>query len=401
VNDGIAQASATISVAGYGVTYDGNSHTATGTAKGAGGIDLSNALTLTGTTHTSAGNYVDAWSFHDATGNYADASGTVQDNIAKANAIVKVNGYSGIYDGAAHGAAGTVTGVDAGGTALGGSLNLGASFKNAPGGTAHWTFSGGANYNDQSGNVNIVIGAKTITGSITANNKVYDGTTTATIGGTSLAGVIAGDQVSLTVGPAIFASQNVGTWTVTASGLALSGASAGNYVLAATTATTTASITSSTTTTTLQAILSTACVINIAKDGSVTFRFSHVTGITAGQTVAQLFNGVQFSLKIGSTLFSGTSAARVVDGSIFVSWRMNHELRADFYALMNGSTQSAKTTVNLMVCATSRDGKYTLSEVVKTSLFDRGHEHDHDHDHDDDHDRDHHHRHTHDSHCSR
>jgi hypothetical protein len=30
-------------------------------------------------------------------------------------------------------------------------LNLGASFTNVPGGTASWTFSGGTNYNDQTG----------------------------------------------------------------------------------------------------------------------------------------------------------------------------------------------------------------------------------------------------------
>jgi hypothetical protein len=45
-------------------------------------------LTLTGTTHTSAGVYLnDPWSFHDVAGNYADASGTVNNAIGSAPAV--------------------------------------------------------------------------------------------------------------------------------------------------------------------------------------------------------------------------------------------------------------------------------------------------------------------------
>ena len=77
-------------------------------------------------------------------------------NIAKANATINVSGYSGVYDGAAHSATGTATGV--GGADLSGSLSLGASFTDVPGGTASWSFSGGTNYNDASGNVAITIG---------------------------------------------------------------------------------------------------------------------------------------------------------------------------------------------------------------------------------------------------
>src|SRR5262249_42861479 len=118
----VAKATASITVTSYGVTYDGNSHTATGTASRVGGVGLSAGLTLSGTTHTNAGTYNgDAWSFSGGT-NYNDASGTVNDSIAKAVAIVSVNGYSGTYDGNAHGATGAVTGVDAGGAAVGSTL---------------------------------------------------------------------------------------------------------------------------------------------------------------------------------------------------------------------------------------------------------------------------------------
>ena len=374
VNDAIAMANAAISVSGYSVTFDGKSHTATGTATGVGGVNLGADLTLTGTTHTNAGTYADTWTFHDASGNYADASGTVSDSIGKANATINVSGFSGTYDGASHGATGSATGV--GGTNLGGQLNLGATFKNAPGGTAHWTFSGGTNYNDAAGDVTIIITARTVTGSITAANKVFDGTTAAKISSSSLAGAVAGDDVHLTVGPANFANANVGTWTVTATGLGLSGAAAGNYKLASSTATTTASITSanppSNTPQPLTASLSTVPVINISNDGFLAFKFSTVKGIANGQSLWQLFNGVQFSLKIGSTVYSVKSTAYVLGGSVYVGWRIDQPLRAVLAGLLNHATPSAKTTISLQVSATSRDGKYTLGGTVQTSIFQQG-----------------------------
>jgi hypothetical protein len=81
------------------------------------------------------------------------ASGAGQ--INKADATIVVNGYTGIYDGAAHGASGSATGVLS--EALAG-LDLGASFTNVPGGTANWTFTDvTGNYNDAAGSVAIVI----------------------------------------------------------------------------------------------------------------------------------------------------------------------------------------------------------------------------------------------------
>ena len=87
---------------------------------------------------------------------------------------------------------------------------------------------------------------KDITGSFTADNKVYDGTNTATVlTPRPLSGVVTGDygRVSLTGGLATFANANVGTSkTVTASGMVLSGLLAGNYNLTSV-STTTADIT--------------------------------------------------------------------------------------------------------------------------------------------------------------
>src|SRR5207247_5217652 len=115
---------ASIVVTPYSVTYDGLAHTATGTASGLGGVDLSAGLNLSGTTHTNAGTYNgDAWTFTDPAGNYNDASGTVNDSIAKANAAsIVVTPYSVSYDGLAHTATGTATGL--GGADLSAGLNL-------------------------------------------------------------------------------------------------------------------------------------------------------------------------------------------------------------------------------------------------------------------------------------
>ena len=77
-------------------------------------------------------------------------------SVARANATIVVTGHSGVYDGAAHGATGTATGVL--GEDLSGELDLGAAFTDVPGGTAEWTFTDSTgNYNNASGSVPIVI----------------------------------------------------------------------------------------------------------------------------------------------------------------------------------------------------------------------------------------------------
>ena len=152
VTDMIGQA--TITVTGYSVTYDGNPHTATGTAIGVDGADLNPAdLTLAGTTHTAAGAYTDTWTFHDPTGDYEDASGTITDLIGQAT--ITVTGYSVTYDGQAHTAIASVTGV--GGVDLSSELDLsGTTQTNAGTYTYTWTFSD-PSYATTSGTVTDVI----------------------------------------------------------------------------------------------------------------------------------------------------------------------------------------------------------------------------------------------------
>ena len=188
-----------ISVNGYGVTYDGNAHTATGTASGLSGtVNLSADLNLSGTTHIAANpsGYSDTWTFHDPNGNFADASGNVTDTIAQANAVIAVTGYSGTYDGSAHGATATATGVESPTPAdltselhLAYSTDSGQTFSSAApvnAGTyeVYYTFDGTGNYNaissetDSGKAVRIAQAGSTVTvtlGSEFANDTVtYD-----------------------------------------------------------------------------------------------------------------------------------------------------------------------------------------------------------------------------------
>ncbi len=73
----------------------------------------------------------------------------------------------------------------------------------------------------------------TITG-VTAANREYDGTLTATLSGGTASGVVSGDNITVTAGTGAFADKYVGIGkTVTASGYSIGGTSAGNYILTA------------------------------------------------------------------------------------------------------------------------------------------------------------------------
>src|SRR5205807_234171 len=153
VSINVNKANATINVTPYSVTYDGNAHTATGSATGVKGEALA-GLDLSGTTHTVAGDYpADPWTFTDVTGNYNNASGTVHDHIDKANATTVLTSDTVPYDDRHSAATGTATGVK--GEALTG-LDLSGTTHTAAGDypADPWTFTDvTGNYNNASGTV--------------------------------------------------------------------------------------------------------------------------------------------------------------------------------------------------------------------------------------------------------
>jgi hypothetical protein len=102
------------------------------------------------------------------------------------------------------------------------------------------SFGGDSSFAASIGNNSLTVNQKALTvTNITATNKVYDRTTSATLNTASaaLVGVLVGDVGSVTLNTAtaigMFADKNVGTGkTVTVSGLTISGSKASNYSLA-------------------------------------------------------------------------------------------------------------------------------------------------------------------------
>ena len=239
VDNVISPANATIVVNPYNVTYDGSPHTSTGTATGVLGEDLSAGLNLSGTTHTNAGTYNnDPWTFTDLSGNYVNTNGTVNNAINAASATITLSDLNHTYDGTAKSAT-VVTNP------------LGLSFSitydgspTAPTNADNYAVVATITDPNYSGTANdtLVIAPATVTPSITANNKVYDGNTTASFT-CSLTGIIGTDDVTCS-DTANFDNKNVGTdKTVTATGITLGGADATNYTLSTNSATDLADIT--------------------------------------------------------------------------------------------------------------------------------------------------------------
>lgn len=196
----------------------------------------------------------------DAT-NYTVLQPVLAGNITRATVtIAGVSANNKIYDGSTlttlNTAAAALSGVMGGDIVTLVSTSATANFSSATAGnlksvtTAGFTLSGtdGGNYTVTQPvlSANITPRVLTIGGSFTANNKAYDGNTTASLTSNSLtlltkAGT---DDVSL-VPVAVFANRNVGTGiTVSLTGSTLTGADIANYTLSLTGApTTTASIT--------------------------------------------------------------------------------------------------------------------------------------------------------------
>jgi hypothetical protein len=183
------------------------------------------------------------------------------------------------------------------------------------------TLSAGANYNITYVGANLTITIKTITVSgITADNKIYDRTTDATLNtaSASLVGVVTGDTVDLNTGSVVgtFANANIGTdKTVTITGLTISGASAGNYSLTQPTAT--ASITAKELTvtgitaddkvyngnTTATLNKTSAALVGVITGDSITLNTTSAVGTFASADV-----GVGITVTISGLTISGTAS---------------------------------------------------------------------------------------------
>jgi hypothetical protein len=157
----ITRAIPSLVVNGGTFTYDGEPHPATGSATGAGGVDLG-PLTFTyggsAESPVNAGSYT-AVGVYAGSANYTAGNRQVTIAIGKASATVTITGGTFTYDMVAHAATGTVTGAN--GVSLGapsftyngsGNLPMSVGVYEVAG-----TFGGDANHNPAAGTATIAI----------------------------------------------------------------------------------------------------------------------------------------------------------------------------------------------------------------------------------------------------
>jgi uncharacterized protein YjbI with pentapeptide repeats len=214
-------------------------------------------------------------------------------NITRLNITGSFTADDKVYDGTT---AADVTSRDLSGVLAGDTVTLTggtAAFADKNVGTVKTvTLTGATLSGADAGNYNLTsvanatadITPKLVTPSIIANDKTYDGTTIANLSSQTVSGVLGSDAVTLAVGSATFADADVGTWTVTAASLSLSGADAGNYKLTEKTATDTAKITARNLT------ISGAVAVNKVYDGTtaatVNFSSASLAGVIGSDDVS-------------------------------------------------------------------------------------------------------------------
>lgn len=140
----------------------------------------------------------------------------------------------------------------------------------------------------------ISIAQKTLVPHITANNKLYDGTSSATVASRTITGIVGTDVVALTGGTAAFPDKTAGTARlVTATDLSLTGPDAGNYILSSTTATATADITplglTVTGVTAVDRIYNGTITVTVATDGASLVGIIGADAVTLGGTAIGTF----------------------------------------------------------------------------------------------------------------
>jgi filamentous hemagglutinin family protein len=184
---------------------------------------------------------------------------------------------------------------------------------------------------------------------VSINNKVYDGTTTATLSGAAnLSGIIGSDDVSAS-GSAVanFDNKNVGAGkTVDISGLALSGADAANYSLTGSIASATANITAATIT-----AITGITAADKTYDGTV-----NATLVTTGASFSGKIGGDSLTVASSSGAFADKGAAN--GKTVSITGLTLGGADAGNYAL---ATTTASTTANITKAAISAIGGITAA----------------------------------------
>jgi hypothetical protein len=240
----------------------------------------------------------------------------------------------------------------------------------------------------------ISVGTKTITASFTANNKTYDGTTNATMANTNLSGVINSDIVNLTYGSVAFTNKNVGNGkTVIATGLGLSGANAGSYVLAANAATNMANISAATLnvaandTNRLYGAVNPAFTVSYSGfvNGETTNVLSGVPSVTSTAKTNSPVPGSPYAITVAQGTLSATNYIfSYASGNLTINPAMltitannlsrsygvtNPVLTANYSGFVNGETTNAlggSPALSTTAVTTSPPGTYPIQTAMGT-----------------------------------
>jgi hypothetical protein len=208
-------------------------------------------------------------------------------------------------------------------------------------------YSGDGSYNSSTSSVlsQVVTKSSVTVSGVTANNKVYDGTTAATVNlsGATLSGVLSGDasRVSLNASEvtAMFAQANVGTnIAVTVTGLTLTGPAASNYTLTQPSGIV-ANITQAASKTTLTA---SSTQVNPLQSVTLTAQVASTTAGTPTGTVSFYDGGTLLGTAMlvnGTATYSATA----------LSAGAQHILSASYNGDVNFTPSSSTTTVTVTV----------------------------------------------------
>ena len=213
-----------------------------------------------------------------------------------------------------------------------------------------------ANAAVQSAIAQFEITAFTLAGSITAADKNFDGTTDATILTRTLNPVFSGDDVSYTGGTASFDTAAFGVGkTVTASGLSLSGADAGNYLVNST-ATTTANI---------NAVAKTPGVTNATTDENVQTTSGLVITRNPGDGVE--VTHFRITTITGGRLFQNNGITVIHDGDFITFAQANAGLK--FTPALNSSVTGHFTVQASTSNVVSGLGGSTVTANIMVNAF--------------------------------
>ncbi|MBF0657751.1 filamentous hemagglutinin N-terminal domain-containing protein [Psychrobacter sp. NG25] len=187
---------------------------------------------------------------------------------------------------------------------------------------------------------------------ITANDKTYDGSTAATINttGATLAGIIAGDNLSATAANGSFSDKNAGAdKTVSITGISLGGSDAGNYTLANNTASSTASISKA-------AISGVSGITANDKtyDGSTAATIN-----TTGATLAGIIAGDNLSATAANGSFSDKNAG--ADKTVSITGISLGGSDAGNYTLANNTASSTASISKAASTVTANSGSTTYN----------------------------------------